>query len=97
MARGKSETLKLVFSRGVRDRILGDNRFAEFVWKSALRFERGDWGDVTEDDWISNDIVLKSLQDGGWYGRVLASYMPPVSMAPSSKIRINSISKTVRN
>ena len=74
-----SKTLKagehqLVFTSGVNDRIAEDNRFAEFVWKSVLRFNRADWGNVGAEDWKTNDEALKSLNNGGWYGRILASY-----------------------
>ena len=80
MARGKSETLKagqhrVVFTSGVNDRIVGDNRFAEFVWKSVLRFNRADWGKVGAEDWKANDEALKSLNNGGWYGMILGVYI----------------------
>jgi len=74
-----SKTLKagehrLVVTRGVNDRITEDSKFAKFVWDSVLRFNRGDWGNVEAEDWKANNEALKSLNNGGWYGRILASY-----------------------
>ena len=70
----KAETPHLVFTRGVSDRIEKEEPFAKFVWKSLLQFNRGDWGAVDKQDWKSNDEALESLNNGGWYGRILASY-----------------------
>ena len=70
----KGEMLKLVFTRGVNDRIVEDDDFAQLVYKSLLRFKRGDWGDVGKEDWKANDADLESLTNDGWYGRILASY-----------------------
>jgi hypothetical protein len=65
---------KLVITRGINERIAGDTKFAKFVWKSLRRFNRGDWGDVSANDWQANDLDLESLNTGGWYGRILAVY-----------------------
>jgi len=65
---------KLVVTRGVNDHIAEDTKFAKFVYKSLIRFNRGDWGDVSEDDKKANDAELESLNSGGWYGRILANY-----------------------
>ena len=65
---------QLVFTRGVNDRIAEDNNFAQFVYQSILRFNCADWGSVEAEDWKANDADLKSLNNGGWYGRILASY-----------------------
>ena len=75
---------KLVFTRQVNDCVAEDSKFAAFVWKSLLRFNRGDWGDVADEDWKANDETLKSLNadykegctrhSGGWNGRILAVY-----------------------
>ena len=67
-------THKIVITREVNDRIAIDNKFAEFVWQSLLRFIKADWGDVGKADWKANDNDLKSLNNGSWYGRILASY-----------------------
>jgi len=65
---------KLVMTRLVNDRVAGDAEFAKFVWASLVRFNRGDWGSVSTDDWKANDADLESLNSGGWYGRILGSY-----------------------
>ena len=70
----KSGEHKLVVTRGVNDHIAEDTKFAKFVSKSLIRFNRGDWGDVSEDDKKANDADLESLNNDGWYGRILASY-----------------------
>ena len=68
----KTGTHQLVFTSGVTNRIADDNKFAKFVWKSLLRFNRGDWGDVGEYGWKSNDAEL--IRDG-W---ILAVYSDQV-------------------
>jgi hypothetical protein len=65
---------RLVFTSGVNDRIAEDSKFAKFVYQSIVRFNRADWGSVEAEDWKANDADLKSLNNGGWYGRILASY-----------------------
>jgi hypothetical protein len=65
---------KLVFTRGVNDRIADDSKFAAFVWKSLLQFNRGDWGGAGAEDWTANDDALDSLNNGGRHGRILAAY-----------------------
>jgi hypothetical protein len=65
---------RLVFTSGVNDRIAEDSKFAKFVYQSIVRFNRADWGNVDAEDWKANDADLKSLNNGGWYGRILASY-----------------------
>jgi hypothetical protein len=67
-------THEIVMTRGINDEIADDAEFAKFVWKSLLRFNRADWGDVGKEDWKANDADLESLNNGGWYGRILASY-----------------------
>ena len=66
---------KLVFTQGVNSRIADDSKFAKFVMSSLVKFNRGDWGDVSQEDWKQNDADLESLNSGGWYGRILASYL----------------------
>ena len=70
----KPGTTNLVLTAGVSALVAEDNKFAAFVWKSLARFSRGDWGSVGAEDWQANDEDLKSLNSGGWYGRILASY-----------------------
>jgi hypothetical protein len=65
---------KLAFTRGVNDKIAEDKKFTEFVMSSLVKFNRGDWGDVADEDWKANDADLKALNNGGWYGRILGSY-----------------------
>jgi len=74
-----SKTLKagehrIVLTRAVSGKLADDDKFAAFVWQSLLRFNRGDWGDVGPEDWEYNDQDLESLNNGGWYGRILANY-----------------------
>ena len=66
---------KLLFTQQGNEQIAEDSKFAKFVWKSLTRFNRGDWGDVSQEDWKQNDADLESLNSGGWYGRILASYL----------------------
>lgn len=66
---------RLAFTAGVNDRISWDSAFSKFVMQSLVRFNRGDWGDVSEEDWKANDADLEALNSGGWYGRILASYL----------------------
>lgn len=70
----KAGKYPMVFTHGVSDRIEKEEPFARFVWKSLLQFNHGDWGAVDKQDWKSNDEALESLNNGGWYGRILASY-----------------------
>ncbi len=72
----KGEILKLVFTEGVRATIADNSKFAQFVYQSMLKFNRGDWGAVLEEKWQANDEALESLVNG-WYGRVHAAYNPP--------------------
>ena len=66
-------TTSLVITRAVNDRIADDAPFAAFVWRSLLRFNRGDWGDTHADDLTANDADAASLK-AGHGGRVLAAY-----------------------
>ena len=67
---------KLVFTRGVNDRIADDNKFSAFVWKSLLQFNRGDWGGIDNPVGIAaNDYDTAELNDGR-YGQPLGIYTP---------------------
>jgi hypothetical protein len=52
---------KLVWTRGVNDKIAEDEDFPKFVWESLKRHKAGDWGDLCEEDWRENN---KSLRQG---------------------------------
>ena len=65
---------QLVFTSGVNDRIADDNKFAKFVYKSILRFNRGDWGNVSDESWEANNADLELLNNGDREGRILADY-----------------------
>ena len=77
---------ELVWSRGVNDRLVDDLDFAKFVYKSVIRFNREDTGDVCRSDFqrirslertrrIGSLSHLKSLSSGSWALRILASYI----------------------
>jgi hypothetical protein len=72
---------RLSFTAGVNDRIAGDSEFSRFVMQSLDRFNRGDWGNVDGEDKASNDAELASLNNGGWYGRIMGSYQQASRMA----------------
>ena len=77
MATLKAGEHRLVFTRAVNDRIAGNSKFAAFVWKSLLRFNRGDWGDFDDKSttgWAVNDSITESLNAGVLQGQVLAGY-----------------------
>jgi len=67
---------RLVFTAAINNKIADDEPFAKFVWKSILRFNRGDWGDMCQEDIKHNDEDLESLNNG-WDGRILANYNTP--------------------
>jgi hypothetical protein len=73
-------THQIVLTRGINNEIADDAEFAKFVWKSLLRFNRADWGDVAPEDWKENDADLESLNNGGWGGRLLGSYTDQVKI-----------------
>tara|TARA_Y100000401_G_C8321405_1_gene225487 strand:+ start:268 stop:588 length:321 start_codon:yes stop_codon:yes gene_type:complete len=68
---------KLLFTQQVNKQIAEDSKFAKFVWESLIRFNQGDWGNVSEESSEQNDADLESLNNGGWYGRILAVYQTP--------------------
>jgi hypothetical protein len=65
---------RLLMTAGVNARVADDEPFAKHVTSSIRRFQRNDWGDSDSEDWKENDKALESLNTGGWYGRILASY-----------------------
>ena len=50
---------RLVMTRGVNDLVAEDEAFAKFVISSLARHRRGDWGDVGDEDKLTNDAALK--------------------------------------
>ena len=50
---------QLVMTRGVNDLVADDEAFAKFVTKSLARHIKGDWGDVDDEDKLTNDASLK--------------------------------------
>jgi hypothetical protein len=69
----KVGTHRLALTAGVNLKVANDSAFAKLVWKSLLRFNRGDWGDTARLDWELNDRDTIALNSGD-YGRVLAAY-----------------------
>ncbi len=64
---------KLVWTRGVNDRVAVDTLFAKFVAESLKRHASGDWGELSADDKRENDLsvdkelrLLSSYQHGDW-------------------------------
>ena len=50
---------KLVWTRGVNDRIADDAEFAKMVMNSLRRHATGDWGDLPEEDKKENEFSLR--------------------------------------
>ena len=59
---------RLLMTRGVNDLVADDEAFAKFVMSSLTRHQRGDWGELTDEDKQENDLSLKA----GF--RVLSAY-----------------------
>jgi hypothetical protein len=74
MATLKAGQHELVFTRKVNELIAEDSKFAKFVYSSILRFNRGDWGDISDSSKLLNDETVESLNNGGWYGLVQGIY-----------------------
>jgi len=59
---------RIVWTRGVNDRVAVDTPFAKFVVESLKRHAHGDWGELSAEDKHENDLsVDKEL-------RLLSSY-----------------------
>jgi len=63
---------KIVWTRGVNDRVAIDASFAKFVMDSLKRHANGDWGELSAEDKRENDFsldkelrLLSSYQHGG--------------------------------
>jgi hypothetical protein len=52
-------TGQIVATRGVYDLARENPDFAQFVQKSLNRHVKGDWGDVDDEDKLTNDQALK--------------------------------------
>ncbi len=50
---------QLVMTRGVNDQVAEDEAFAKFVTSSLARHLRGDWGNLTDEDKLENELSLK--------------------------------------
>ena len=50
---------QLVMTRGVNDLVANDEAFARFITQSLARHIKGDWGDVDNEDKLTNDAALK--------------------------------------
>lgn len=61
-------TGQIVWTWGIRNRIISDKQFADFIAVSFRRYLKQDWGDISEEDKTLND---KALAEGT---RILASY-----------------------
>lgn len=55
---GKFPLGKLVWTRGVNDRVADDLEFAKFVTDSIQRHASGDWGSLDAEDKGTNDDAL---------------------------------------
>ena len=59
---------RLLMTRGVNDLVADDEAFAKFVMSSLTRHQRGDWGELTDEDKQENNLSLKA----GY--RILSAY-----------------------
>lgn len=51
---------QVVMTRGIADRCADDELFAFFVTKALQMHSEGNWGDVDDEDWNSNQEALTS-------------------------------------
>ena len=63
---------KIVWTRGVNDRVAVDTSFSLFIWESLKRHANCDWGELSAEDKKENDFsldkqlrLLSSYQYGG--------------------------------
>ncbi len=49
-----------LMTRGVNDLVAENEAFAKFVMSSLTRHQRGDWGDLTDEDKQENELSLKA-------------------------------------
>lgn len=50
---------QVVMTRRVNDLVAENEAFAKFVIESLKRHWRGDWGDLSPEDWQENELSLK--------------------------------------
>ena len=50
---------QIVMTRGVNDLVADNAEFAKHVINSLKRHLAGDWGDVCEEDRVSNELALQ--------------------------------------
>ena len=50
---------KLVYTRGVADKVADDSAFSKFVLAGLQRHLKGDWGNMCADDKAENELALK--------------------------------------
>jgi hypothetical protein len=63
---------RIVWTRGVNDRVAVDTSFSLFIWESLKRHTTCDWGELSAEDKKENDFsldkqlrLLSSYQYGG--------------------------------
>ena len=63
---------RIVWTRGVNDRVAVDTSFSLFIWESLKRHTTCDWGELSAEDKKENDFsldkqlrLLSSYQHGG--------------------------------
>jgi hypothetical protein len=63
---------RIVWTRGVNDRVAVDTSFSLFIWESLKRHANCDWGELSAEDKKENDFsldkqlrLLSSYQYGG--------------------------------
>ena len=59
---------RIVWTRGVNDRVAVDTSFSLFVWESLKRYANCDWGELSTEDKKENDFSLEK------HLRLLSSY-----------------------
>jgi len=45
---------------GVKEEVIADQQFSQFVAKSLARHKLGDWGDLSIEDQVENELSLKA-------------------------------------
>jgi len=49
---------RLVWTKKINDRIAKDEKFTKFIWRSLKRHAKGDWGELSKEDWKENEFSL---------------------------------------
>ena len=50
----------LVMTRAINDTIMESVDFSMAVLMALQRYQRGDWGDISEDDKLCNDLAIQN-------------------------------------